>query len=193
MLPWSNHNIAMDIRYAHFTPPDPTRQNYFAVSHRQCELGISEYKIISIPPMRKWPAPPCEWDVHGATVSAAESLPLWRTAVDSGSRPVQNDMTHVMSEPHITSISFRKRTRATRCLTRIVLYTEVDVWRDKLSKVVGRTSTFASSVKFVRPTTVARLPVTLSTHLCQNNYKLTTRCCDRRAVAKFSKSTQSRR
>ena len=45
-----------------------------------------------------------------------------------------------------TSISRRRWTRATRYLKRIVLYTELDVQSDNLSKVVGQTSTVASNV-----------------------------------------------
>jgi len=44
----------------------------------------------------------------------------------------------------LIGISCRRWTRATRSLARIVLYTQVDAQCDKLSKVVGRTSTVAS-------------------------------------------------
>jgi len=51
-------------------------------------------------------------------------------------------------------ISCRRRTRAARCLTSIVLHTEVDAQCDKLASVVSRTPTVAGIVKLGRPTTV---------------------------------------
>ena len=41
-------------------------------------------------------------------------------------------------------ITSRRQTRATRCITRIVLYTEVDAQCDKLADVVDRLLTVAS-------------------------------------------------
>jgi len=55
-----------------------------------------------------------------------------------------------------TIISCRRRTRATRCLVRIVPYTEVDAQCDKLAKVVGRMSTDASIVNFIRSTSFSQ-------------------------------------
>jgi len=52
---------------------------------------------------------------------------------------------------------------------------------DKLAKLVGRTSTVASTVNID-----GRWFVALSVHLCRA--KLTTRCRDRRNVANFCKS-----
>ena len=57
----------------------------------------------------------------------------------------------------ITSTSYRTWTRTTRCIARIVLYTEVDAQCDRLDRVVGRTSTVAGTVNLLRPTTVASL------------------------------------
>jgi len=59
------------------------------------------------------------------------------------------------------------------------------VHNDKLAKLVGRTSTVASIVN-CRLTNNGPLFVVLSVHRCRT--KLTTRCDDRRAVVKFSKS-----
>jgi len=64
-----------------------------------------------------------------------------------------------------------------RCLTRITLYTEVDAHCDKLVNGVGQTSTVASTVNLVLPTTIANV------HHCQT--KMTTRCDDRRAGQNF--------
>ena len=81
----------------------------------------------------------------------------------------------------ITSISWRRWTRATRCLTCIVLqaYTNVDAQCNKLVKIVGRTSS-QKNVNLVRPTMVHFFA--LSIHLCRA--KLTTRCDDRRTCHK---------
>jgi len=59
------------------------------------------------------------------------------------------------------------------------------VHSDKLAKLVGRTSTVASIVN-CRLTSNGPLFVVLSVHRCRT--KLTTRCDDRQAVVKFSKS-----
>ena len=53
-------------------------------------------------------------------------------------------------------------TRATIFFTRTVVYTDMDARCDKLVKVVRRTSTVASIVNLVRPTTVASTFVELS-------------------------------
>jgi len=67
---------------------------------------------------------------------------------------------------HLTRISYRRWTRATRCLSRIVLYTEADAQCDKLHvvKLVSRTLTVASILKLVRPTP--------SVHLCRTKNQL---------------------
>jgi len=57
------------------------------------------------------------------------------------------------------SIAFRRWTRATRCLTRILQYTEADAQCNKLVKVVRRMSTIASIVNLLRLTTVATEPL----------------------------------
>jgi len=88
--------------------------------------------------------------------------------------------------------SCRRWTRATRCLTRIVPYTEVDAQRDKPAKVVDRTSTVASNVNLVRSTTVQLIKT--SEHICAAKLQRTALlrlpylyldCNDQRAVAKF--------
>jgi len=91
--------------------------------------------------------------------------------------------------------SCRRWTSATRCLTRIVPYTEVDAQRDKPAKVVDRTSTVASNVNLVRSTTVQLIKT--SEHICGAKLQRTALlrlpylyldCNDQRAVAKFSNS-----
>jgi len=55
-----------------------------------------------------------------------------------------------MSLTHdVQTVGCRRRTRATRYCTRIVLYTDVDAQCDKLANVVGRTSTVANTVNLV--------------------------------------------
>jgi len=73
-------------------------------------------------------------------------------------------------------------------LTRIVLYAAVNPQCYKLAPVVGQTPIVASTANLIRPTTVQF--VILGVHLFRT--KLTTRCYDRRAVAKFSMSRNSR-
>jgi len=78
----------------------------------------------------------------------------------------------------VTSVSCRRRTRATRCLTHIVLCTAVDAQREILSKVVGRTATVADIVNY-NSTNYGRQFITLSVSLCA--------CCDdRHTIVKFT-------
>jgi len=69
------------------------------------------------------------------------------------------------------------------CHTHIVVYTEVDAKCDKLAKVVGRTSTVASTVnlKCLQTSTTCR-PRDARIHLGRT-------CDDRRVTANFSRST----
>ena len=76
-----------------------------------------------------------------------------------------------LSPKSLTSVSCRRWTRATRCLLRIVhavvLRIEVDDAQldDCMMKLVSQTSTAASIVNSVLPTTIQF--ITLSIHLCE--------------------------
>ena len=94
----------------------------------------------------------------GNYISACLSGPHWNALLLPGTR---------------ASISCRRWTRATRCITRLVLYTNVNGACDKLA------STVASIVN-------GRQFITLSVHLYRT--KLTTLCDVGCAVAKISKS-----
>ena len=77
-----------------------------------------------------------------------------------------------LSSTRTLAVADRSARRAA-CMARIVLCKEVDVQRDKLAKVVGRTSTVASTINFVWPTSVASIMkfITLSVHLCRVSWQ----------------------
>ena len=81
------------------------------------------------------------------------------------------------------SNSCRRWTRTTRCLSLIVLYTG---GRASAMNWPSRRSTVASIVNFDQRVDDGRQFTNLSAHLCRT--KLTTRCDDESAEARFSKS-----
>ena len=131
--------------------PSPTRQTRFVASGPHCELSIIVNKRTSR-------------DVETKSFGLSLGLTLSGLGLDLGLMAsglekifglrLRPRVHSFWPRPHAqlasltslrTSISCRRWTRATRCLTRIVLNTEVDARCEKLAKVVGRTSLVLST------------------------------------------------
>ena len=93
-----------------------------------------------------------------STVSGSRSAP----SCSRGSTSNQGTQSVTSHRDRQTSLSCRRRTRATRCVMPVVLYTDADALGDKLVKVVGLTSTVQSTVNLLTVQSII-----LSVHLCR--------------------------
>jgi len=135
------------------SPPRTVNSVVFA-SWRQCACAqLIRHTVLSAPPILP------SYSIDSAVFAG-------HTLVTNRQTDRQTDHTICVALSHIlfyalrcslTKINCREKTRETRCFVYLVQYAEVDAQCDKRANVVGRTSTVASAVNLVRPTTVVSL------------------------------------